>query len=53
MLARVKPLTADKTPISVPQIWLDGRYVGGADQLGEQLKARAAANVECALNSLP
>lgn len=53
MLARVKPLTADKTPISVPQIWLNGCYVGGADQLAEQLKARAAANVGCALGSLP
>lgn len=37
MLARVKPLVGPKTPITVPQIWLDGRYVGGADQLGRHL----------------
>ncbi len=33
MLARVKPIVGPKTPITVPQIWLDGAYVGGADQL--------------------
>lgn len=35
MLALVKPLIGAKTPITVPQIWIDGSYVGGADQLGE------------------
>lgn len=35
MLARVKPLIGPKTTITVPQIWLDGNYVGGADQLSE------------------
>ena len=33
MLARVKPIIDPKTPIAVPQIWLDGHYVGGADEL--------------------
>jgi len=33
MLARVKPLVGPKTPITVPQIWRDGVYIGGADQL--------------------
>lgn len=37
MLARVKPLINAKTPITIPQIWLDGIYVGGADQLAEKL----------------
>lgn len=37
MLARVKPIVGPKTPITVPQIWIDGEYVGGADQLGELL----------------
>ena len=37
MLARVKPIVGPKTPITVPQIWLDGAYVGGADQLSELL----------------
>ncbi len=33
MLARVKPIIGPKTPVTVPQIWLDGNYVGGADEL--------------------
>ena len=33
MLARVKPIISPKTPVTVPQIWLDGSYVGGADEL--------------------
>lgn len=33
MLARVKPLVGPKTPITVPQIWLGGQYIGGADRL--------------------
>ena len=33
MLARVKPIIGPKTPVTVPQIWLDGHYVGGADEL--------------------
>ena len=35
MLARVKPIVGPKTPITVPQIWIDGHYVGGADALAE------------------
>ena len=33
MLGRVKPIIGPKTPVTVPQIWLDGRYIGGADEL--------------------
>jgi glutaredoxin len=33
MLARVKPIIGAKTPVTVPQIWIEGQYVGGADQL--------------------
>ena len=33
MLGRVKPIVGPKTPITVPQIWIDGEYVGGADEL--------------------
>ncbi|OIN10000.1 glutaredoxin family protein [Oceanisphaera psychrotolerans] len=33
MLARVKPVIGPKTPVTVPQIWLEGRYIGGADRL--------------------
>lgn len=37
MLARVKPIIGPKTPVTVPQIWLDGAYVGGADALSDIL----------------
>ena len=33
MLARVKPVIGPKTPVTVPQIWIEGDYVGGADAL--------------------
>ena len=44
MLARVKPIVGPKTPITVPQIWMDGSYVGGADQLSEILKREVEPN---------
>jgi glutaredoxin len=37
MIARVKPIVGPRTPITVPQIWLDGAYVGGADDLARRL----------------
>jgi glutaredoxin len=43
MLARVKPLVGPKTPITMPQIWLDGEYVGGAEQLSKYLQSSPAA----------
>ncbi len=42
MLARVKPILGPKTPITVPQIWIDGRYVGGADDLARFTANRVA-----------
>lgn len=33
MLTRVKPIIGPKTPVTVPQIWINGEYIGGADQL--------------------
>ncbi len=44
MLARVKPLVGPKTPITVPQIWIDGDYVGGADQLSRILDCEVEPN---------
>ncbi len=44
MLARVKPIVGHKTPITVPQIWIDGGYVGGADQLAEIIKRDVEPN---------
>lgn len=37
MLARVKPIIGEKTPVTTPQIWLDDDYIGGADKLSEHL----------------
>ncbi|MEO0880135.1 MAG: glutaredoxin [Pseudomonadota bacterium] len=37
MLARVKPIIGEQTPVTTPQIWLNGNFVGGADELGAQL----------------
>ena len=38
MLGRVKPIVGPHTPITVPQIWIDGEYIGGADQLSNILQ---------------
>ncbi|NIQ96747.1 MAG: glutaredoxin, partial [Desulfuromonadales bacterium] len=46
MLGRVKPIVGPKTPITVPQIWLDGEYIGGADQLEKILARRIEPNPE-------
>ncbi len=44
MLARVKPIVGPKTPITVPQIWLEGRYVGGADELSHIIDQKVEPN---------
>ena len=44
MLARVKPIVGPKTPITVPQIWIDGEYVGGADALAEIVEREVEPN---------
>ena len=53
MIARVKPIVGPKTPITVPQIWIDGEYVGGADQLAEMLsRDNVEPNPERGQNSM-
>lgn len=52
MLARVKPLVGPSTPITVPQIWLDGHYIGGADQLSDELHRQVEPNPERGQSSL-
>ena len=44
MLARVKPLIGAKTLVTVLQIWLDGHYIGSADQLCHELKMSVTPN---------
>ena len=42
MLARVKPIIGSRTPVTVPQIWLDGKYVGDVDALSNVLESHSA-----------
>ena len=54
MLARVKPLVGPKTPITVPQIWLAGGYIGGADELQSHISETVEPNLErgqCSLSA--
>lgn len=37
MIPMVKEQIGEKTPVTVPQIWIDGKYIGGYDQLVEYL----------------
>lgn len=52
MLARVKPILGAKTPITVPQIWLDSKYVGGAEELSVLLGRDVEPNPERGVCSL-
>ena len=44
MLGRVKPIIGAHTPVTVPQIWIDGHYVGGARELGTLLQQTVEPN---------
>ncbi|MCG7497959.1 glutaredoxin [Vibrio sp. Of7-15] len=37
MIPETKAIIGEKTPVTVPQIWLDGQYVGGFDNLEQHL----------------
>ncbi len=52
MLGRVKPIVGPKTPITVPQIWVDGKYVGGADELETIVNTSVEPNPERGRSSL-
>lgn len=45
MITRVKRIIGLKTPVTVPQIWIDGKYIGGYTELAETLDARPKDNV--------
>lgn len=38
MIPEVKAIIGEKTPVTVPQIWLNGQYIGGCDSLEKWLK---------------
>lgn len=46
MIPEVKAHIGLKTPVTVPQIWMDDEYIGGSDALEEWLKKKG-------LNSMP
>ena len=52
MLARIKPLIGNKTPVTVPQIWLDGEYVGGADALADKYGVAIEPNTDRGWSSI-
>ena len=39
MVPRAKAEIGEKTPVTTPQVWIDGTYVGGADALEARLAA--------------
>ncbi|MBE4463653.1 glutaredoxin [Vibrio parahaemolyticus] len=45
MIPEVKAIIGEKTPVTVPQIWLEGKYVGGADSLEKWLAAKGLDKV--------
>ena len=52
MLGRVKPIVGPKTPVTVPQIWFEGKYVGGADQLQQIVKSPVEPNPDRGQSSM-
>ncbi|EGR4245468.1 glutaredoxin [Vibrio cholerae] len=38
MIPEVKAIIGEKNPVTVPQIWLNGQYIGGCDALGKWLQ---------------
>ena len=52
MIERVKPMIGPKTPLTVPQIWIDGHYIGGSDQLSQIVRCEVAPNYERGQSSL-
>lgn len=43
MIPEAKAVIGEKTPVTVPQIWLDGQYIGGYSQL-EQWRLKQGEN---------
>ncbi|MGF1750184.1 glutaredoxin family protein [Vibrio cionasavignyae] len=44
MIPEVKAHIGEKTPVTVPQIWMDGEYIGGAEQLEQWLAKQPIAS---------
>ncbi|WP_165313503.1 glutaredoxin [Vibrio ziniensis] len=44
MIPEVKAIIGEKTPVTVPQIWIEGKYIGGCNELENWLKQRNIAD---------
>jgi glutaredoxin-related protein len=40
MIPEVKAIIGEKTPVTVPQIWIEGNYIGGCSDLETWLAQR-------------
>lgn len=40
LMFRIKDIIGEKTPVTTPQIWLDGRYIGGYEALKKHLEGK-------------
>ncbi|MFH4664315.1 glutaredoxin [Vibrio cidicii] len=45
MIPEVKAIIGEKTPVTVPQIWLEDHYIGGYDQLQLWLEQRGLTSL--------
>ena len=43
MIPEVKAIIGEKTPVTVPQIWMDGKYIGGFDDLTKTMNTDVKA----------
>ncbi len=45
MIPEVKAIIGEKTPVTVPQIWLNGKYIGGCSELEKWLSKQALTTI--------
>jgi glutaredoxin len=50
MIPEVKAHIGEKTPVTVPQIWIEGEYIGGHDNLIEWLAKQPASQPDNVVN---
>ncbi len=53
MIPEVKAIIGEKTPVTVPQIWLNGKYIGGADNLEKWLEEQGLDKVPDNVLTIP
>ncbi|BBM66446.1 glutaredoxin [Vibrio alfacsensis] len=53
MIPEVKAIIGEKTPVTVPQIWLEGKYIGGADNLEKWLEEQGLDKVPDNVLTIP